>query len=224
MKFGSLNLKSEESHHNSEMKILHKDAEEQLNLNSDLERYLQDNEIMEGKDPEAYIKNNLEKNDKLREEIKQQKRIVNENLVEKDLINKLLNSNKADDVHLTPEKKIGHDSQINNSNNQENMPGLPSHITGSMRKIRNSPALAENEQIQDMQNQNNDSPNSIIPNPYDENIVNEDTAMRVNNSTPPQDSQIELQAQNPYGVEEDESDEFKPDPNLLERLNANMRK
>jgi len=152
LKFGNLDLKLEENknkstQNNQNLKILHKDVEEQLNLKTDLESYMNKNESIERQDPDGYIKSNLEKNEKLREEIKQQKRIRNENLVEKDLINKLSNSNKIEKSQATPEKRIGQNNQINKSNDQDSMPGLPSHITGSMRKIRNSPAMAENEQI-----------------------------------------------------------------------------
>lgn len=118
---------------------------------------------------------------------------------------------KEGSVHQTPERRFA-DPQNQDANN---LPSLPSHITGSMKKIRNSPPLAENERMEYVHKEHEDSPNSIIPNHYNE----ENTAFRVGQS-PKELPNPEVEIQNP--LSEEEELEFKPDPDLLMRLNQNM--
>lgn len=153
------------------IKILQGEEEKKLNLNTNLEKYINKSEKDdEEPDVDGYIQNNLGKNQKLIEQIKQQKHIKDEKLLEKELIKNLLNSKQNIDViHQTPQKRLDQSLHSVQSKEKKNVPpGFPHLITDSMRKIRNSPMPAENEHGDDMEDYDNYSPNSCVRNHYEE--------------------------------------------------------
>lgn len=137
---------------------------------------------------------------------------------------------EIEEIH-TPKKNLDQSIKSNFSNNPP--PNFPQYITGSMRKIRKSPPLAENEEFKE----NDESPNSIIHHYDDEDEKKNKTVYRLKNSS------IDIEGIQNHKIDSnpiksihddkensedrddaDEDTEFKPDPDLLARLNENMLK
>lgn len=150
-----------------------------INQNTDLETAIRSDNHNEELDVENYIKNNLEKNIKLAEDIRKSKKPKNEKELQQHLIQRILNQNEEKGIQ-TPRKNLDQMMQSTDSY-QYSHPPQPQHITSSMRKIRTSPAPAENEQLD--QEDNSESPNSIVPNNYDEDDEKNKTVWRVQKSS-----------------------------------------
>lgn len=138
------------------MKIVNDENEHSSNTRSD-----GNNEEI---DVENYINKNLEKNIKIIEEIKQKEKPTTDKELQQRVIQKILNE-KINSIQ-TPKKNMQKQNQSPEQTYQNEEHRLPPHhITSSMRKIRNSPELAEDEQIN---TEKSESPESIVPNNYDE--------------------------------------------------------
>ena len=217
MKFQQLLKSQQETPKDKNIKVL-QGQEKKLSIKNTLDKYLTKSDKDEEElDADRYIQNNLEKNKKLREEIKQKKHINNEKLIEKELIQNLINSKeKYQEVHQTPPKKS--EQSFQSTGQKSDNQAFPHHITGSMRKIRNSPALAENEQVENEDKEQEYSPNSIVPN-------NSKRQSKVNSICQLEQSQEHSPVNSMQQVDQDEQeDDFEADPGLLDRLNENMRK
>jgi hypothetical protein len=175
----------------------------------------------------------IEMKNRIKDLFKQKRNNEEEKQAEKDAASsKNFKKNQADEMQ-TPKKNLDQSMRNIYGNSHTDQPPVPQYITGSMRKIRKSPPLAENEEVKA-----GDSPNSIIPNNYEEDDEKNKTVYRLKGSSidmedikahqidsnPIKSIKNEEPHRNHQNYEEEEDEDFKPNPDLLARLNENMRK
>ena len=214
----------------SDQNQINKDNDEKVNRNINLEKYLtKQDKIVENENDELMQKK-IEMKNKIKELFKQKRNTEEDKQTEKDLGPNKGFIRKQTDEMQTPKKNLDQSMKNVYGNSYTDQPPVPQYITGSMRKIRKSPPLAENEEAKD-----GDSPSSIIPNNYEDEDEKNKTVYRLKGSSIDMEDikshQIDSNPIKSLAREEQqipqqdyEEDEFKPDPNLLERLNENMRR
>lgn len=239
-----------ESARDEPIKILHGKEQEKLNMNNNVEKYYveeKDKEEETDHEQDIYIVNETTRNRQKQEQYKQPE---GQNSVRPAHQHKNgYGMSREQKLMQTPDKRMNQTAQSNQSvrSSYRRPPhALPPHITDSMRKIRNSPALAENE----ARKGERETPGSVVQNPYEEDEGKSKTVYRLKNNsidmqevqkhhldTNPIQSTIresdrqddeeeeEEKAEQPQKqVEDDFEEEFKPDPDLLNKLNENMFK
>lgn len=201
--------------------------------NTNLEKYLTKQEKAQDQEQidELTLKK-IEMKNRIKDLFKQKRSNEEEKQIEKESTSsKNYTKNRADEMQ-TPKKNLDQVNKNIYGNNYNDQPPVPQYITGSMRKIRKSPPLAENEEVKV-----GDSPNSIIPNNYEDDEKNK-TVYRLKGSSidmddikahqidpnPIKSIKNEVPQETPQNYEEENDENFKPDPDLLARLNENMRK